>query len=141
MSIRLGIEERNTGREPVVTPDLHNVGNQPRLLIQVFPRRFASVIRVVLKRHERKILQTIVAFEIVKKSAKPRRAASRISPCFYVFCDSLKKRSSQPEAGVYSVNRAGKLQIQSGVILGKHVLPVRFLAHFYGGDGITALFD
>src|SRR3954463_7469838 len=125
MSIRLGIEERNTGREPVVTPDLHNVGNQPRLLIQVFPRRFASVIRIVLKRHERKVLQAVVGFEVVKESSKPRRAASRISPCFYVFRDSLKRWSSQPEAGVYSVNRAGKLQIQSAVILGKHVLPIR----------------
>src|SRR5438477_3150639 len=113
MSIRLGIEERNTGREPVVTPDLHNVGDQPRLLIQVFPRRFASVIRIVLKRHERKILQAIVGFEIVKESSKPRRAASHISPCFYIFCDSLKRRSSQPETGVYPVNCAGILQIQS----------------------------
>ena len=44
-------------------------------------------------------------------------------------------------ARIHLMNRGGELQIQSSVVLRKHVLAVGFLAHLDIGDGIAASFD
>ena len=71
MRVGFGIEQRNACRQSVVAPDLHNVGNQFRLLIQVFPRRFAPIVGIVFERHEGEILQPIMRFEVLEKSSEP----------------------------------------------------------------------
>ena len=50
--VGFGIKQRHSRRQSIIPPDLHNVGDQLRFLIQVLPRRFTPVVRIMLERHE-----------------------------------------------------------------------------------------
>ena len=95
MGVRLCVEHRDSGRQTVVAPHLHDVGDQLRLLIQILPRRLAAVVGIVFERHEGKIRKALVSVQIIEESAEPRIATTRIFPDLDVFRDSLKDRASE----------------------------------------------
>src|SRR5579864_749218 len=107
--IGFGVKQRHSRRQTVIPPHLQNVRDQFRLLIQVLPRRFASVVRIMLERHKRQILQSIVGSQIVEKSPQPRGTALCIGPRLDVFCDALKRRTPEFETRVHMMKSAGKL--------------------------------
>src|SRR5579859_136300 len=98
--VSLGIKQRNARRQSVITPDLHDVGDQFRFLINVLPRGIASIVGIMLERHERKVLKPVVIVKVCKEASKPRRAAMSIGPRLDVFGDALKRRPSQLERRV-----------------------------------------
>ena len=79
--------------------------------------------------------------QIVEESSQPRSAALRIRPDLDVLADSLKHRSAQFEVPINLVESGGELQVQSGVVLGQHVLAVGFFAHLDVRDRVTAFLD
>src|SRR2546428_10150154 len=92
--VGFGIEQGNPGRQPVVTPDLHDVCDQLRFLIKVLPWCLASVVGIVLEGHEGEILKTFMSSQIVEEAPEPGSPASRIGPDLDVLGDSFKDRSA-----------------------------------------------
>src|SRR5215472_12516109 len=71
VSVGFRVKQRCARRQAIIAPNLHDVGDQCRLLIQVLPGSFASVIRIMLERHEGKILNPSVRLQVIKESPKP----------------------------------------------------------------------
>src|SRR6202165_2921700 len=101
--VGFGIEQGHPGRQPVIAPDLHDVSDQLRFLIKVLPWCLASVVRIVLERHEGEILKTFMSPQIVEEAPEPGSPASRIGPHLDVLGDSFKDRSAQFEIRIDTV--------------------------------------
>src|SRR6476620_12343555 len=100
MRVGLGGRGWDDWRQSVIAPDFHDVGDQFGLLIKIFPRRFATIVRIMLERHEGEILKAVVRSHIVEKPTQPRGTTLRIGPGLDVFSDSLKIGAPQFEACV-----------------------------------------
>src|SRR5215469_441790 len=71
MRVGFCIKQRNSGWQAVVAPYFHDVSDKIRLLVEVIPRRFATIVWIVLKGHKRQVLQVAMGFQVVEKPAKP----------------------------------------------------------------------
>jgi len=71
-----------------------------------------------------------VRFQIVHKTAQPGNLAVCIRPDFNIAKSSLEWRPTEPRLGHELVNCGSELDIERAVVLGQHVLSVRFFAHF-----------
>src|SRR4051794_1431752 len=52
MIVGFCIKKRNSRRQAVVSPNLHDVSNQLRFLVQIPPRSLASIVGIMFKGHE-----------------------------------------------------------------------------------------
>src|SRR5579872_4125099 len=122
MGISFRVEQRNSPRQAVIAPDLHNVGNEFGLLIKVFPRSFATIVGIVFEGHERQILDASMSFQVIEETPEPGRPSLRIGPHLNVLSHAFEDRSAELEIWIDAMQRSCKLQVKSGVIFGLHIL-------------------
>src|SRR5215831_2511665 len=90
MIVRFGVEEGNLGRQTIVSPNLHDVHDQLRFLVESSPRGFATIVRIMFKRHESQVPYAAVLFQVIKEPAEPGGPPSSVWPCLDIFCDSFE---------------------------------------------------
>src|SRR5215469_6313367 len=71
MRVGFCIKQRNSGWQAVVAPYLHDVSDKLGLLVEILPRRFATIVGIVFKGHKGQVLQVSMGFQVVEKPAKP----------------------------------------------------------------------
>ena len=109
MIICLCIEHGDVRRQAIVSPHLHDVGDQLRLLVKIFPGRFTAIVGIVLEGHECQILKAIVSLQVIKKTSEPRILAVRIGPNLDVFGHAFKDWPTQLERRVNAMESGCEL--------------------------------
>ncbi len=93
----------------------------------------------MLERKKCQIVHATMLLQIIDEPRRPRNPSIRIRPDLNVFVYALKRWAAQLQRRIHTMNRRRPLQVQRGVILRQHVLPIGFLAHLNVGDRISAL--
>ena len=126
--VDLGDEHRHVFRQAVVAEDLHDVRDELRLVVEVVPRDLARVVRVMLERQEGELREPSSVLEVAEKAPEPRRFALGVGPRADVLVLARERGAPELQRRVDAVERRRPLQIESRVMLGRHVLPVGLFA-------------
>src|SRR5260370_7839405 len=107
--VSFGVKQRDSERQAVIPPHFHNVSKQLRLLVKILPGRFASVVGIMFKGHECKVLKPVMRLQIIEEAAEPGCSTLRVRPTLNVFLAPFKDWPSQLEIRVDTMKGRGEL--------------------------------